>query len=206
MFCAATRWRDKMKLHSPVCDIFQIEYPIVLAGMGGASTPALAAAVSNAGGLGVLGAAACQPDQLREWIRETRSLTDKPFGVDTLLPASVRRAAQTAEGGEKSDPMEVLKGHMAFAKSFMDKEDLTDPYAERRRENSGNNLPVFSKEFFDAQMQVIIEEKVPVYAAGLGNPGPWMDRLHSNGTKVMAVIGKVKHAQQVVDSGIDMIV
>src|SRR3546814_13616819 len=55
-------------------------------------------------------------------------------------------------------------------------------------------------------MEVVIEEKVPVYAAGLGHPGPWMDRLHSNGTRVMAVIGKVKHAQQVVDYGIDMIV
>src|SRR3546814_12372312 len=55
-------------------------------------------------------------------------------------------------------------------------------------------------------MEVVIEEKVPVYAAGLGNPGPWMDRLHANGTIVMAVVGKVKHALQVVESGIDMIV
>ena len=55
-------------------------------------------------------------------------------------------------------------------------------------------------------MEVVIEEKVPVYAAGLGNPEPWMDRLHANGTKVMAMIGKVKHAEQVVGSGIDMIV
>ena len=65
---------------------------------------------------------------------------------------------------------------------------------------------LFSKEFFEAQMEVVIEEKVPVYAAGLGNPEPWMDRLHANGTKVMAVIGKVKHAEQVVGSGIDIIV
>ncbi|MFZ2468621.1 MAG: nitronate monooxygenase, partial [Parvibaculum sedimenti] len=71
-----------MTLHSRVCEILGIKYPILLAGMGGASVPRLAAAVSNAGGLGVLGAAACSPDQLREWIRETRSLTDKPFGVD----------------------------------------------------------------------------------------------------------------------------
>ena len=55
-------------------------------------------------------------------------------------------------------------------------------------------------------MEVVIEEKVPVYAAGLGNPGPWMDRLHANGTVVMAVVGKVQHARQVVESGIDMIV
>jgi hypothetical protein len=59
----------------------------------------LAAAVSNAG-LGILGAAACQPDDLRKWIAETRRLTDKPFGVDTLLPASVRR-----EGGPRQGPV-----------------------------------------------------------------------------------------------------
>ena len=81
-----------MNLSTRVCEILEIEKPIVLAGMGGASCPALAAAVSNAGGLGVLGAAGCGPSMLREWIRETRELTDKPFGVDTLLPASVRRA------------------------------------------------------------------------------------------------------------------
>jgi predicted TIM-barrel fold metal-dependent hydrolase len=47
------------------------------------------AAVSNAGGLGILGAATCGPDQLRAWIAETRRLTDKPFGVDTLLPGEL---------------------------------------------------------------------------------------------------------------------
>ena len=48
-----------MPLQTRICEILEIEYPIFLAGMGGASVPALAAAVSNAGGLGVLGAAAC---------------------------------------------------------------------------------------------------------------------------------------------------
>lgn len=196
-----------MKLTSPICDLFGIEYPIVLAGMGGASTPALAAAVSNAGGLGVLGAAACQPEQLRDWIRQTRALTDKPFGVDTLLPASVRRAAQTANQASGEDPMEQVRGHIAFAQQFMERENLKDPYAARRAEaSSGNNLAVFSKEFFDAQMQVIIEEKVPVYAAGLGNPGPWMDEFRYNGTRVMAVVGAVRHAIQVASIGLDCIV
>ena len=82
-----------MSLHTPVCEVLGIQYPIALAGMGGASTPALAAAVSNAGGLGILGAAGCGPELLKAWIDETRSATDKPFGVDTLLPASVRRAS-----------------------------------------------------------------------------------------------------------------
>ena len=68
-----------MALHTRLCDILGIEVPIVLAGMGGASTPELAAAVSNAGGLGVLGATGCSPRRLREWIARTRQLTDRPF-------------------------------------------------------------------------------------------------------------------------------
>ena len=194
-----------MKLHSPLCDLFGIEYPIVLAGMGGASTPAMAAAVSNAGGLGVLGAAACQPEKLRAWIRQTRALTDKPFGVDTLLPASVRRTAQTQGDGNRDDPSDQLDAHLQFARDFMAREHL-DNGCNPRRARHASDLQVFSKEFFDAQMQVVIEERVPVYAAGLGNPGPWMAELRYNGTKVMAVVGAVRHAIQVAAIGLDAIV
>lgn len=198
-----------MALHSRICEMLGIKYPIVLAGMGGASVPRLAAAVSNAGGLGVLGAAACSPDQLRAWIRETRSLTDKPFGVDTLLPASVRRDAYLEKSGPS--PMERMPEYQQFAQDFLEKEKIP-PLKSRKGENDDahrsrqSNAPLFSKEFFEAQMEVVIEEKVAVYAAGLGNPGPWIDRLHANGTKVMAVVGAVKHALQVVNSGIDLIV
>src|SRR5262249_5681631 len=73
-------------LHTPICDYFGIKYPIVLAGMGGVAMHKVVAAVSNAGGLGVIGAAACSPDELREEIRKTRALTDKPFAVDLLAP------------------------------------------------------------------------------------------------------------------------
>ncbi|MAK82572.1 NAD(P)H-dependent flavin oxidoreductase [Phenylobacterium sp.] len=201
-----------MALNSRICEIFDIRYPIVLAGMGGASVPRLAAAVSNAGGLGILGAAACSPEELRAWIREVRSLTDKPFGVDTLLPASVRRevvdaAAGSGEGGKPS-PMELLSDYQAFAADFMRQEGLQE-VARSRDGNKGEaqaGPAFFSKEFFEAQMEVVIEEAVPVYAAGLGNPGPWMERLRENGTKVMAVIGSVKHALQVAASGIDVVV
>ncbi|MBA4044167.1 MAG: nitronate monooxygenase [Erythrobacter sp.] len=200
-----------MALNSRICDLLKTEYPIVLAGMGGASVPALAAAVSNAGGLGVLGAAACAPGRLREWIAQTRALTDKPFGVDTLLPASVRLGKPLQIGAARADPMALAAEYREFAEDFMAREGLAraDGDAERRaiggRDDEGGP-PLFSKEFFEAQMEVVIEEKVAVYAAGLGNPGPWMDRLHANGTVVMAVIGKVKHAQQVVESGVDVIV
>lgn len=73
-------------LHTPICDYFGIEYPIVLAGMGGVSTAPLVAAVSNAGGLGVIGAATMDAAMLREQIHQTRDLTDKPFAVDLLAP------------------------------------------------------------------------------------------------------------------------
>ena len=199
-----------MKLHTRLCDVLGISHPIILAGMGRASTPELAAAVSNAGGLGVLGAASCGPNQLREWIRRTRALTDRPFGVDTLLPASVRRGAGGDNTGGPS-VADMLPQHRRFASDFMAEAELVDPDAVAMarvadRHPDDLHLVPLSREFFEAQMEVVIEEKVAVYAAGLGNPAPWMDRLHANGTIVMAVVGATKHAIQVLASGIDVIV
>jgi NAD(P)H-dependent flavin oxidoreductase YrpB (nitropropane dioxygenase family) len=190
-----------VSLHTRICELFGIEVPIVLAGMGGASTPALAAAVSNAGGLGILGAAACTPDELRRWIRQTRELTDKPFGVDTLLPASVQRASY--DKGQGPTPQERLPELMAFAREFMEKEGLEAPPAASP---GAGRLGAFTKDFFGAQMEVVVEERVPVYASGLGDPGPWMERMRANGTKVMAVVGAVRHARKVAASGVDVIV
>ena len=65
-------------------ELLGIEYPIMLAGMGGVSYSALAAAVSNAGGYGCLGASTMSSAQLAEEIAATRALTSKPFGVDLL--------------------------------------------------------------------------------------------------------------------------
>ena len=76
-----------MGLHTPLCDLLGVEHPIMLAGMGGVSYAELAAAVSKAGGYGVLGMAGRTPDFIREQMRQVRKLTDKPFGVD-LLAAS----------------------------------------------------------------------------------------------------------------------
>ena len=198
-----------MALHTRLCDILGIEVPIVLAGMGGASTPELAAAVSNAGGLGVLGAAGCSPRRLREWIARTRQLTDRPFGVDTLLPASVRRNETATRNGRT--PADLLPEYQRFAREFMEREQLAVPDRDALAREAGidpdeRGPMVFSKEFFEAQMEVVVDEKVPVYAAGLGNPEPWLDRLHANGTKVIAVVGQVRHARQVAASGVDVIV
>ena len=62
-----------------------IEHPIIQAGMGSVAGSDLAAAVCNAGGLGVLGAAFCPADQLRSDIRRVKSLSDKPYDVDLLV-------------------------------------------------------------------------------------------------------------------------
>ena len=81
-------------LHTRFCDLLGIEYPICLAGMGakgGAAPPALVAAVSNAGGLGVMGGSGLETEEIRSRIREIRSLTDKPFGVD---PAASRQSCR----------------------------------------------------------------------------------------------------------------
>lgn len=198
-----------MPLRTRVCDLLGIRHPILLAGMGRASTPELAAAVSNAGGLGVLGAASCGPNQLRAWIRRTRGLTDMPFGVDTLLPASVRRGGSNA-GGPSAE--EMLPQHVRFARDFLAREGLQEPdqatldlHLGRDPADRDGPRPL-TREFFEAQMEVVIDERVPVYAAGLGNPGPWMERLKANGTVVMCVVGTTRHARQVLGSGVDIIV
>lgn len=76
-----------MTLHTKLCDLLGVTHPIMLAGMGGVSYAELVAAVSNAGGYGVLGMAGRGPDFIRDQMRQVRKLTDKPFGVD-LLAAS----------------------------------------------------------------------------------------------------------------------
>ena len=68
-------------LHTRICELLGIEYPIFNAPMSGAATAKLAAAVSNAGGFGLIGAGAGPPDWLRDQIRAARELTDRPFGV-----------------------------------------------------------------------------------------------------------------------------
>jgi NAD(P)H-dependent flavin oxidoreductase YrpB (nitropropane dioxygenase family) len=72
-------------MRTPLCDLLGIEVPIVLAPMGGAVTPTLAAAVSNAGGLGMLPLTWTPPDQVTAVVEETRHQTERPFGVNLGL-------------------------------------------------------------------------------------------------------------------------
>ncbi|KAF3065210.1 putative nitronate monooxygenase [Daldinia childiae] len=86
------------RIRTPVTDLFKINHPIFLAGMNVAAGPKLAAAVTNAGGLGVIGGMSYSPDMLKEQIDELKSyLHDKnaPFGIDLLLPQVGGKARKT---------------------------------------------------------------------------------------------------------------
>ncbi len=197
-------------LRTPLCDLLGIEYPVISAGMGpvggGSRAVALAeltAAVSNAGGLGVIGGAGFSPDRLREEIAKVRSMTDKPFGVDLLLPSNFLGGA--ASGEIPRDPRELIpESSKAGMRKIADDlgiewkpvEQVNSPLANRRQ---GGGMS-------DDQMEVVIDEKVPVFAAGLGTPAPWLDRLHANGTKVLSLVGNTKNAKRVAAAGVDVVV
>ncbi|MGH7859818.1 MAG: NAD(P)H-dependent flavin oxidoreductase [Candidatus Binatia bacterium] len=174
-------------LRTEICDLLQIEHPVISAGMGFVARAELAAAVSNAGGLGVVGGAGFTPERLRLEIQRTRELTDKPFGVDLLLPVQttgkVLLPRPPAER-PKPDPDELM-------------EDSAGEWAL-----DAQGQPVRPEHL----MQVVLEEVPPVFAAGLGNPGPWVPHLHERGVVVMGLVGTARAAKKVADAGADVIV
>ncbi len=76
--------RGESLVKTRITELLGIKYPIIQSAMNYVAYPSLVAAVSNAGGLGILGAASMDPDKLRDNIRQIRELTDKPFGVNFL--------------------------------------------------------------------------------------------------------------------------
>jgi enoyl-[acyl-carrier protein] reductase II len=82
-------------IKTALCEMLGIEHPIVQGGMAWAATAELAAAVSNAGGLGIVGAGDNPPDVVRQDLRRTRELTDRPFGAN--VPLFTARAAANLE-------------------------------------------------------------------------------------------------------------
>ncbi|HIC93296.1 MAG TPA: enoyl-[acyl-carrier-protein] reductase FabK [Anaerolineae bacterium] len=72
-------------IKTPLCDLVGIEHPIVQGGMAWVATAELASAVSEAGGLGIIGAGNAPPEYVRDQIRQTKGRTDKPFGVNIPL-------------------------------------------------------------------------------------------------------------------------
>lgn len=188
-------------LRTPLCRDLGISYPIFLAGMGTATKgtptpPELVAAVSEAGGLGVLGCAAQTPDEMRRRIQRVRSLTERPFGVGLLLPASLAEVTP-----EREDVRAQLRRdypeHVAFVRSLMERWRLPDALMEGE---------VLSPEFIKRQVDVVLEERPPVFSAGLGDPAWVVPLAHQIGTKVIGLAGSVRQAQRQVQAGVDYIV
>lgn len=72
-------------MKTKICELLNIEYPIIQGGMAWVATAELAAAVSNAGGLGIIAAGNAPAQYVREQVRKAKTLTDKPFGVNVML-------------------------------------------------------------------------------------------------------------------------
>jgi NAD(P)H-dependent flavin oxidoreductase YrpB (nitropropane dioxygenase family) len=197
-------------LHTALCDLLGIEYPVLLAGMGpvagganGVATRDLVAAVSEAGGLGVIGGVGFDPDRLREEIRAVRALTDKPFGVDLLFAANFLQPidpSRRSEGGRSLVPQEALDGVRTLA------EKLGLEWKEAPPEEPRPISVPAGKSWAGAQMEVVLEERVPVLASGLGSPGPFIEPLHAQGSKVVALVGNVRAARRVAEAGVDVVV
>jgi NAD(P)H-dependent flavin oxidoreductase YrpB (nitropropane dioxygenase family) len=194
-------------LRTPICDLLGIEYPVVLAGMGGVATAELVAAVSEAGGLGIVGAASMGPEEIAEQVKKIRSLTSKPFGVDILLPANVGGPPPAREGGERRElPDNLLEllppPYQDFVKKAKAEFDLPEKLEGSAMPRARRMMGNFTKQQVDA----ILELKVPVFASGLGNPGPYVEAFHSYGARVIGLVGNVKNARRVAADGTDVVV
>ena len=196
-------------LRTKLCDDLGIEYPIISAGMGptligepNGAPVELVVAVSEAGGLGVLGGAGFNLEELRAAIREIKALTDKPYGVDLLLPKNL--SPMSTDSNDKGqlplkDVLELLpKPQLEWLKKVqaemeMPELDLvvkTDTVTMRPKE----------------AVQICIEEKVPLFCAGLGDPGFMTEEAHANGMKVLGIGGNARNAGRVARSGVDYVV
>jgi NAD(P)H-dependent flavin oxidoreductase YrpB (nitropropane dioxygenase family) len=163
----------------------------------------LVVAVSEAGGLGVLGGSGFTVDELREAIREIKSRTDKPFGVDLLLPKDLDLGPGADMEGVAEMPIsEVLKMLPLDHRDWIHKvkKELGLPDVEIMVKM--NTSTVRPKE----SVSVCIEEGVPLFCAGLGNPGFMVAEAHAKGMKVLAITGNTKNARRMAESGVDLLV
>lgn len=183
----------KRALHTKLCDLLDIEYPIILAGMGNVAGPALAAAVSNAGGLGVLGVTHLPPEQIRGWIRKTRELTDKPFGVDILLPEGL------PESGTVVDLQGLLPARQVAYVEKLRKELGIEDIKWQWGMSLTTDLP-------RRQVEVVLEEKVPVLVCGLGSPAWVVPDAHAIGMRLIGIVGNVRNARREAKRNVDIIV
>ncbi|MGR3712758.1 MAG: NAD(P)H-dependent flavin oxidoreductase [Shimia sp.] len=164
-----------------------LKWPIFQAPMAGVSTPAMAAAVSNAGGLGALGLGAAGVDGAREMLRAAKALTDRPINANVFCHAPARRDA---------------------AKEAMWLEQLAPLFAEFGAEAPAELSEIYRSFLQDQPMfDMLIEERPGVVSLHFGLPEKsWISALQDAGNLVFATATSRLEALACVDAGVDAIV
>jgi nitronate monooxygenase len=159
----------------------QLEHPIVQAPMGGGvSTPALAAAVSEAGGLGFLAAGYLAPDAVRSEIASLRELTGRPFGVNLFAPPQ-----------PVPDPRAVERYAQALA----------------RRHGAAVGTPKHDDDGWEEKLALLGELRAPVVSFTFGCPQPEeVERLHAGGSAVWITVTTAEEARAAERAGADALV
>lgn len=176
---------SKLAPSRPLGRLLGIQHPIVLAPLaGGPSTPELVAAVSQAGGLGSLGAAYLEPATIRDAVATIRRLTDRPFAVNLFLP-------------EPSSPSDSrVQEVQALLAPYRAELGIPEP-----------PLPATWSIPFEGQLNAVIEARVPICSFVFGAPTPdVMRRLRQSGTVVIGTATHVEEARQLAAAGVDAIV
>ncbi|WP_060787915.1 nitronate monooxygenase [Geobacillus zalihae] len=153
--------------------------PIIQAPMaGGVSTPALAAAVSNAGGLGFLAGGYKTAEAMRKEIHELRTLTDRPFGVNVFVP-----------GDKTVDEEAVERYRVALA-------------AEAERFGASVGEPKWEDDDWAAKLDVLLQERVPVVSFTFGCPDKEViAALQKAGSFVIVTVTAVEEAEMAAEAG-----
>lgn len=169
-----------------ITERLKITYPVIQAGMaGGPTTAQLVSAVSNAGGLGVLGAGYMTPEQTQSSIEQIRQLTDKTFGINLFVP-------ETPELDE-----EKIKKSNRMLRPVREKLNLNDP----------SGIPKTSSEPFFRQIEIILENSVPVCTFTFGIPDKSIiEQLKNNHVTVIGTATTLKEAIMNEEAGMDMVV
>ena len=163
----------------------------------------VAAAVSKAGGLGVLGVAGHSAKNLKmelEWIE--KEVGDKPYGVDLLLPA---RFVGSDRGGLQDDELDarIPEQHRSFLDDLLKRHGVP-PLPE------GTRLAPEFAVGYEKQREVIeiaFQHRISLIASALGPPPAWMiEQGREHGVKVAALAGTVEHARRHVEAGVDIVV
>ena len=194
-------------MKNELCEMFGIEFPIF------AFTHCrdVAAAVSRAGGMGVLGALAYTPDQLElelKWIDE--HVDGKPYGVDIVMPVKTldRDAGLTDEAGLATTLRGMIsQEHWDFVDHLLADHGATPPPEEEGGSAVSQGVLGWTAATGAPLTDIALAHPIKLLASALGPPEPEViDRAHSQGVQVAALIGRVAQAERDVQAGVDIII